>query len=190
MSKKKSNTHRVNLNEKNSSSNHEELNEIIEKNQNHPKNTIDELEELLAKEKQKVLEYENKLKLSLADFRNFERKFSSDLERNINTKIDGFIFDFLQIYDDFVFAKNAYAKNKIDTSGLDSILKNMNSLLSKYDVTQIKALGEIFNPNLHEAISIIQDPDLDDGTITKVIRKGYISHQRIIRPALVEIAKK
>ena len=66
----------------------------------------------------------------------------------------------------------------------------MNSLLKKYHVTSIDALGEIFDPNFHEAISIITDSDLDDDTITKEIRKGYISHERVIRPTLVEISKK
>ena len=66
----------------------------------------------------------------------------------------------------------------------------MDSLLSKYHVQPIDALGEIFNPNFHEAISITTDSDLDDGTITKEIRKGYISHERVIRPTLVEISKK
>mgnify|MGYP002623892485 FL=1 len=66
----------------------------------------------------------------------------------------------------------------------------MNSLLTKYGVVQIDAIGEIFNPNFHEAISVIEDDSLDENTITKEIRKGYISHQRVIRPALVEISKK
>ena len=50
--------------------------------------------------------------------------------------------------------------------------------MQKYHVTPIEALGEIFNPNLHEAISVISDSALDDNTITKEIRKGYISHER------------
>ena len=66
----------------------------------------------------------------------------------------------------------------------------MDSLLKKYNIISIDALGEIFDPNFHEAISIISDPDLDDNTITKEIRKGYISHERVIRPTLVEISKK
>ena len=66
----------------------------------------------------------------------------------------------------------------------------MDSLLKKYQVSSIDALGEIFDPNSHDAISIITDSDLDDNTITKEIRKGYISQTRIIRPTLVEISKK
>ena len=154
------------------------------------KNSDEDLENLLQIEKQKASKYEEKIKLVLADYQNLQRKTQSDIEKGVNSKIDEFVLEFLKIYDDFVRAKNAFSQNNIDTTGLDSILKNMDSLLIKYNITPIEALGEIFNPNLHEAISIINDSTLDDNTITKEIRKGYISHERVIRPTLVEISKK
>jgi len=145
---------------------------------------------LLDLEKQKSSDYEEKLKHVLADFQNLNRKTQSDIQNGVNSKINEFILDFLKIYDDFLRAKEVLSQGKINTDGLDSILKNMDSLLKKYNVIPIDALGEIFNPNFHEAISIITDPNLDDNTITKEIRKGYISHERVIRPTLVEISKK
>lgn len=148
------------------------------------------LSELLDAEKQKTSECEEKLKHILADFQNLSRKTQSDIENGVNAKIDEFVLDFLKIYDDFIRARDIFSENKINTEGLDSILKNMDSLLKKYEVTPIDALGEIFDPNLHEAISVTTDPDLDDNTITKEIRKGYISQKRIVRPTLVEISKK
>ena len=152
--------------------------------------TIEQLENLLEKEKQKIQDYEEKIKHVLADYQNLNRKTQSDIEKGVNTKIDEFMLDFLNIYDDFIRAKQVFTESKINTEGLDSILKNMDSLLVKYNVTSIGALGEIFDPNFHEAISIITDSDLDDNTITKELRKGYISHKRVIRPTLVEISKK
>ena len=151
---------------------------------------VDELYRQLDLEKQKSSEYEEKLKLVLADFQNLSRKTQTDIENGVNTKINEFALDFLKIYDDFVRAKEAFSESKINSDGLDFILKNMDSLLQKYRIVPIEALGEIFNPNFHEAISIVNDPDLDDNTITKEIRKGYISHERVIRPTLVEISKK
>ena len=145
---------------------------------------------LLELEKQKVSQYEEKLKHVLADFQNLSRKTQSDIENGVNSKINEFMLDFIKIYDDFIRAKEVISESKINADGLNSILKNMESLMQKYNVTPIEALGEIFNPNYHEAISIISDPTLDDNTITKEIRKGYISHERIIRPTLVEISKK
>jgi len=149
-----------------------------------------ELTKLLELEKQKVSESEEKLKHALADFQNLSKKTQSDIEIGIDRKINEFVLDFLKIYDDFIRAKDVFVENKINIDGLDSILKNMDSLLIKYNVTPIEALGEIFNPNFHEAISIIFDPDLDDDTITKEIRKGYISQNTVVRPTLVEISKK
>ena len=146
--------------------------------------------ELLDAEKQKTSECEEKLKHILADFQNLSRKTQSDIENGINAKVDEFLLDFLKIYDDFIRARDVFSENKINTEGLDSILKNMDSMLKKYGVTPIDALGEIFDPNIHEAISVISDSNLDDNTITKEIRKGYISQNRIIRPTLVEISKK
>ena len=145
---------------------------------------------LLELEKQKVSQYEEKLKHVLADFQNLSRKTQSDIENGVNSKINEFMLDFVKIYDDFIRAKEVISESKINADGLNSILKNMESLMQKYNVTPIEALGEIFDPNYHEAISIISDSTLDDNTITKEIRKGYISHERIIRPTLVEISKK
>ncbi len=150
----------------------------------------DDLQELLEKQKETLATCEEKLKHSLADYQNLERKTKSDIEKGVNTKIDQFMLKFISIYDDFIRAKTILAEQKVNVSGLESILKNMDSLLSEYNVKPINALGEIFDPNLHEAVSIIEDSTLDDGTITKEIRKGYISQNRLIRPTIVEISKK
>ena len=151
---------------------------------------VEAISKLLDLEKQKTSECEEKLKLVLADFQNLDRKTRTDIQNGINTKIDEFVLDFLKVYDDFILAKEVFSENKINTDGLNSILKNMDSLLKKYHVVSIDALGELFDPNFHEAISMINDSNLDDNTITKEIRKGYISHERVIRPTLVEISKK
>lgn len=158
---------------------------------NQPKElSISELKAELEETKQNLAEYEEKLKHSLADFQNLQRKTQSDMENGINLKIDKLLLEFLTIYDDLFLAKKVLADEKSDVSGLVSIVKNMNSLLLEYKVTPINALGEIFNPNFHEAVSVVEDSSLDDGTITKEIRKGYISHNRVIRPTIVEISKK
>ena len=57
------------------------------------------------------------------------------------------MLEFLKIYDDFVRAKQVFTESNVETEGLDGILKNMDSLLVKYQVKPIDALGEIFDPN-------------------------------------------
>ena len=133
---------------------------------------------------------EDKLKRSLADYINLERKTKIDIENGINLKLDKFLLEFLTIYDDLVRAKEILKKENPNAQGLDGILKNIDSLLEEYGVTPINAIGEIFDPNLHEAIAVVPDDSLDDNTITKELRKGYISHNRTLRPTLVEISKK
>ncbi len=174
------------------SENETDSSDKIEEFDNVDKNddTSEDLSKLLELEKQKTLQFEEKLKHVLADFQNLSRKTQNDIESGVNSKINEFILDFLKIYDDFIRAKEVISESKINADGLNSILKNMESLMEKYNVKPIDALGEIFDPNFHEAISIISDPSLDDNTITKEIRKGYISHEKILRPTLVEISKK
>ncbi len=152
--------------------------------------SLEELKIQLETEKQKLEDCQAKLKHTLADYQNLERKTKVDIENGVNLKIDKFLLSFLSIYDDFILAKKILSDEKIDVSGLESIVKNMNSLLSEYGVIPINAIGEIFNPNFHEAVSVVEDKTLDDGTITKEIRKGYISQNRVIRPTIVEISKK
>jgi len=151
---------------------------------------FDEPKNILDNQKQKLEDCQAKLKHTLADYQNLERKTKSDIENGVNLKIDKFMLSFLSIYDDFIRAKQILSDENVDVSGLESIVKNMNSLLSEYGVTPINAIGEIFNPNFHESISVVEDTSLDDGTITKEIRKGYISQNRVIRPTIVEISKK
>ncbi len=152
--------------------------------------SLEFLKNSLEEEKQKSQDLENKLKHAIADYQNLSKKTQSEIETGINNKISQFMLEFLKIYDDFSRAKEILSVNEENAKGLDSILKNMDSLLAAYNIIPIDAIGEIFDPNQHEAISIISDPKLDDNTIVKEIRKGYISHNRVIRPSLVEISKK
>ncbi|MEM3088961.1 MAG: nucleotide exchange factor GrpE [Candidatus Nitrosotenuis sp.] len=149
-----------------------------------------QLNQKISELEQQLATCQDKLKRSLADFQNLEKKTRADIESGINAKLDKFLLSFLTIYDDLVRAKEILKKENPNAQGLDSILKNTESLLAEYEVFPINALGEIFDPNLHEAIAVIEDANLDENTITKEIRKGYISHKKTLRPTLVEISKK
>ncbi len=151
---------------------------------------IEELKNQLEEEKEKVISQEKKIQYLLADFENLEKRTESDVQNKVNSIIDDLILKFLSIYDDFIRARDALSKQNVNVNGLDAILKNMNSFLSEYGIKPIEALGEVFDPRLHEAISIRSDSSLDDDTITAELRKGYILKDRVIRPSLVEISKK
>ena len=151
--------------------------------------SVDDLKSMLEKEKESVISYEKKLQYLLADFENLKKRTESDVQTRVNSMLTEIMLKFLLIYDDFVRAKDALGKQHVNTDGLDGILKNMNFFLSEYGITPIDAVGEIFDPKLHEAISVKDDPSLGNDTIIKEIRKGYILQDRVIRPSLVEISK-
>jgi len=151
---------------------------------------ISMLHKQLNDEKKHKLIIEEKLKRLMADFNSLERQIKLNANRDVALQIDKFMIDFLQIYDDLILAKNVLHDEHVNIGGLNSIIKNINSLLSKYEIKTINALGEIFDPHSHEAIKVIEDDALDENTIVKEIRKGYISHNRVIKPSIVIISKK
>ncbi len=154
------------------------------------KGFVDTMKIQLEQEGEKVSSYEKKIQYLIADFENLKKRSEIDIQNRVNSITDGIILKFLGIYDDFVRARNALSKQNVNTEGLDAILKNMDVFLVEFGVRPIEAVGEIFDPKLHEAISIKEDPTLDDNTITAELRKGYILKDRVIRPSLVEISKR
>ena len=151
---------------------------------------IEEIKNRLEREKEKVASQEKKIQYLLADFENLKKRTESDVQNKVSSITDDLILKFLSIYDDFIRARDALSEQNVNVDGLDAILKNMNSFLSEYGIRPIEALGEVFDPRLHEAISVKDDSSLDDDTITAELRKGYILKDRVIRPSLVEISKK
>ena len=145
---------------------------------------------MLQAEAAKSSRYEQKLKLALADYQNLTKRTASEIEAGVAAKLGGLVSDVLGVRDDFVRARDTFAREQVDTEGLDSILRNVDSVLERYDVRPIDALGEIFDPNMHEAVSSEVDPMLDENTITKELRRGYVMKNTIIRPSMVVISKK
>lgn len=168
----------------------EDIEDITEGSNESKYENIEELKSQLEQEREKSASYEKKMKYLLADFENLKKRAELDIQSRVNVIIDNIILKFLSIYDDFTRARDALSKQKGDTTGLDSILKNMDLFLTELGVKPIEALGELFDPRLHEAVSLKEDPELDDNTITAELRKGYILKDRVIRPSIVEISKR
>ena len=140
---------------------------------------IDELNDLLEKEKQKSLRL-------LADYQNLEKQ---TVDR-INAREDKIILNFLTVYEDFVRAKNIYEKEGGNVDNLNSIIKNMESILGNYDVKPIETEGRKFDPKLHEVVQEIEDNDHEEGTIVKEIAKGYIIRNEVMKYSKVCVSKK
>lgn len=133
---------------------------------------------------------EDKYRRALADYKNLERRSAQHIQDGINRETDKIMRGFLDIYDDFVRARDAYADTDSKTEGLDAVVKNADSLLKKMGVVAVEPLGDTFNPHNQEAIQSKVDPDLEEQTVTAVLRKGYIVNDRVLRTALVEISTK
>jgi len=140
---------------------------------------IDELNDLLEKEKQKSLRL-------LADYQNLEKQTGD----RINAREDKIILNFLTVYEDFVRAKNIYEKEGGNVDNLNSIIKNMESILDHYEVKPIEAEGKKLDPKLHEVVQEIEDNSHDEGTIVKEIAKGYIIRNKVMKYSKVCVSKK
>ena len=151
---------------------------------------LNELNELLGKEKQNTSAAIEKWKRALADYQNLEKRKEQEIIDRVNIKTDKLIIDFLNVYENFIRAKDVYVDKEISVEGLDIIIKNMESILSEYEVRPIDTVGKIFDPNLHEAVSTVNDQSLNDNTITEEIAKGYISQNRVIKASKVIVSKK
>ena len=164
--------------------------ETTESEQTLHKLQIDELKELLEKEKQNSSLNTDKWLRARSDYDNLEKRTQQEIIDKVSSETGKLILEFLTVYENFIRAKEAYAKDGVDITGLEGIIKNMNSLFSEYGVKPIDALGKIFDPNLHEAISIVEDTKLDEDTIIEEIAKGYIIRGKVLKYSKVCVSKK
>ena len=139
---------------------------------------------------QENYDLKEKWQRALADYQNLERRTQTEISQRVSEKIDNLLLNFINIYEDFLRAENSLSKEKIDTSGIIAVIRNMESLLAENNIKPIDAVGEIFDPQMHEAVSMVEDNSLDDGTITQEVSKGYISGKAILKPSKVIVSKK
>ncbi len=169
----------VERNDKSSDSITDEKIEIKKSQSVHYQQKIDELNDLLEKEKQKSWRL-------LADYQNLEKQIID----KVNLRGDKIILDFLTVYEDFIRAKDAYEKEGGNVDNLNGIIKNMKSILGNYDVKPIETEEKKFDPKLHEVVQEIEDNDHEEGTIVKEIAKGYIIRGEIMKYSKVCVSKK
>jgi len=138
----------------------------------------------------KLSDCDEKLQRALADYQNLERRTQTEISQRVSDKTNNLLLNFINIYEDFLRAENSLSKEKINIDGIQAVIKNMESLLAENNIKPIDAVGEIFDPQIHEAVSMVEDDTLDDGTITQEVSKGYISGKAILKPSKVIVSKK
>ena len=148
---------------------------------------------------QKLKETEEKLLRSLAEIENQRRRFEKEIKDAFEFGSFNFAKESLAILDNLDRAKIAIQNDEVLKSNkdLDKFLNNISiiekdliSIFEKNRIVKIEAKGKKFDPNLHQAMTEIEDEKSDEGTIVQVIQSGYMMGERLLRPALVGVAKK
>ncbi|MGH9910798.1 MAG: nucleotide exchange factor GrpE [Nitrososphaerales archaeon] len=178
---------------------------------NHDANTeMEMLKEQLNKEQAKAEEYsreiemlkdqlkelsgvEERYKYKLAEIDNYRKQIEREAQIHVKVKIEEFLKKLINLRDDYLRAIETAKKSNgpaVIINGLESILKNLDVILKEEGVREIDAVGEAFDPSMHEAISFVDTNEYPENTVTAEIRKGYMLSDRVIRPSLVEVSKK
>ncbi|MEA2988149.1 MAG: molecular chaperone GrpE [Alphaproteobacteria bacterium] len=84
----------------------------------------------------------------------------------------------------------AAAKDATLIEGVQATLRGLRQTLERFGVRRIEALGQRFDPNLHEAVMEVEDREQPPGTVTRVLQQGYTIHDRLLRPARVVVTKR
>ena len=156
--------------------------------------TDDEAEEEHEEDPVAVLEAELKEKsdriLRLqADFENFRRRTAKEKEELTAVITQNMLTDLLPLLDNF---ERAMMVEQTDIEafqkGMEMIFTQLREVMEKHGLEKIEAEGQVFDPNLHQAVMRVEIPDVEDGMITQVLQQGYRAKGRVIRPSMVQVA--
>lgn len=126
-----------------------------------------------------------------AEFDNFRKRVERDRKETIEWAAADVLADLIAIVDDFdrALAANAPPEAQQFKAGLELIHRQLSELLKKRGVTVVEALGVDFDPHLHQAVAYEEVPGAREGEVVGVMAKGYRLGERLLRPAMVKVAK-
>ena len=139
--------------------------------------------EALTKRNEELL---SRLQYLQADFENLQKRVQRDRMEMIANAQEGVLRGLLPILDDLDKAVEAAVHDK---EGLSLLRQKLSKVLGEYGLTEIPAIGQKFDPFIHEAVEYVGDGELGDGMIKDVVRKGYRCNVKLLRPALVVVVK-
>ncbi len=150
-------------------------------------------EEDLDSARQEAASYLDRLARLQAEFENYKKRQQRAREENQRSARERIIKDLLPVLDDLERAAQ-HAEPETDAEvlaqGVELVLKQFREALSHFGLEHVPASGEVFDPHLHEAMSRIEtDGDPPDGTVVEEYRKGYLLNGKVLRPAMVGVAK-
>jgi molecular chaperone GrpE len=151
--------------------------------------------EALARE---AADYKDKLLRTLAEMENLRRRTEREIADARHYGISSFARDILAVADnmdralqalDADLREKAEAGTKALLDGVELTERELLKVLEKHGVKRFEPLGERFDPNLHQAMYEVTDPSVPAGQVVQVVQAGYMIADRILRPALVAVAK-
>jgi molecular chaperone GrpE len=152
----------------------------------------DDVDKLLAvvEDKNRLLEeHAERYKRLQADFENFRRRTRQEKEELSCIVAQGLILELLPIMDNFERAlESAAAQDAAGIlAGVEMIYRQFSQALEKNGLACVPALGQVFDPQQHEAVVRVEDETQADGTIVQELQKGYAVRGKIIRPSMVKV---
>lgn len=151
------------------------------------------LKEALAKAEQKATENYDLALRTKAEAENTRRRQEAALSNAKKFSVEKFAQDLLPVLDSMEMGLVAALEGTNDVDkfreGSEIAIKMFQSTLEKVDVLPVDPLGEKFNPELHQAMTMVENAEIPANTVMNVIQKGYTLHGRILRPAMVIVSK-
>lgn len=168
----------------------EESDEEKEKKSNKDTNVdkvIEDSDDLVESE-----ELKNQLIRLQADFSNYKKRMEKEREGYIDLGVKKLALDILPVIDNLERALKSieeYANDDEIFKGINLIDDQLLEVLAKNNITEIKANGEKFDPNLHHAVAMVDSEDLESDMIVDVLQKGYQIKESVLRPSMVRVSK-
>ena len=161
----------------------------IEKNPSSEKaDEIIELKKQIESQKVQIDETEDRLKRVAAEFDNYKKRSAKERDGLYNSLIGDIVSNFLPILDNLEKAVQAETKDEEYKKGIELVLKQFKDVLEARGVVEIETIGKTFDPELHEAVSSVQDDTKGEKEIVQEYRKGYMIGNRVIRHSMVIVA--
>jgi len=148
--------------------------------------------EKLKTAKENSEKYHDQLLRLQAEFENFRKRMEREKTEFLRYANEQLIFALLPVMDNFSRAISSAKENQnveAVLEGVSMIEKGLADVLTKFGVKQIKSVGEKFDPHRHEAIGVVESKEHPEDTVVEELQKGYLLNDRLIRPAVVKVAK-
>ena len=150
-------------------------------------------EDIIAGLEAEVAEAKDSALRAQADAQNAMRRAEQDVEKARKFALEGFARELLPVVDYLERALEAASGDdeavKAIAEGVDLTLKSFQGALEKFHVETVDPEGEPFDPNLHQAMSMVENSEVEPNTVIAVMMKGYTLNGRLLRPAMVMVSK-